>query len=514
MRILLGVLCIYYASLLHAQQVGINTNQPDASAVLDVSATDKGFLLPRLSTAQRNAISNPAIGLQIFNTELECLQIYFSTGWKSITCACNTAPNAPSVITGPSLVCPGQQGIIYSCDSVPGATSYQWQIVGGAQVVSGSGTRNITVNFPNQSSQIILSVQAVNGCGNSVGISQNVTVQSLNLSLQSPSSISLNSPASFSASPAGLNIYQWSFQSGTPALASGNPVQSQWSLVGTYNVQLIAGNPGCMDTVAQNITVTNCPAGSQTFDFSGSIQTLSIPSCVNQITIEAWGAQGGNRGNYTGGLGAYMKGTFAVTPGSNLSLVVGEQPPINTTCCGSSGAGGGGGSFVWVTGQTNQPLIAAGGGGGAENSGLANGLPGLSGLNGGNAASPGGLGGLNGQGGGSHNNWYDGAGGAGWFSNGQNSSCGGNQVQGGRSLPSFAGGIDFCGGQGLYNRGGFGGGGGFHHGGGGGGGYSGGGGGSNNNDQPGGGGGSFNGGTNQTNQPGVRTGHGRVIITW
>lgn len=47
-------------------QVGINTSSPDPSSVLDISSTKKGVLLPRLTTAQRNAISNPATGLLIY----------------------------------------------------------------------------------------------------------------------------------------------------------------------------------------------------------------------------------------------------------------------------------------------------------------------------------------------------------------------------------------------------------------------------------------------------------------
>ena len=37
-------------------QVGIGTTSPDASAALDVTATDKGFLMPRMTSAQRIAI--------------------------------------------------------------------------------------------------------------------------------------------------------------------------------------------------------------------------------------------------------------------------------------------------------------------------------------------------------------------------------------------------------------------------------------------------------------------------
>ena len=50
-------------------QVGIGTTNPDASSILHVESTNKGLLVPRLSTAQENAIVNPASGLIIYNTE-------------------------------------------------------------------------------------------------------------------------------------------------------------------------------------------------------------------------------------------------------------------------------------------------------------------------------------------------------------------------------------------------------------------------------------------------------------
>jgi hypothetical protein len=57
-------------------QVGINTDgsSPNPSAMLDVKSTDKGFLLPRMTTTQRDNISNPEPGLLIFNTSLNRFQ--------------------------------------------------------------------------------------------------------------------------------------------------------------------------------------------------------------------------------------------------------------------------------------------------------------------------------------------------------------------------------------------------------------------------------------------------------
>jgi len=44
-------------------QVGVGTLTPDPSAMLDLTATDKGMLAPRMTSAQRIAISSPANGL-------------------------------------------------------------------------------------------------------------------------------------------------------------------------------------------------------------------------------------------------------------------------------------------------------------------------------------------------------------------------------------------------------------------------------------------------------------------
>jgi hypothetical protein len=65
-------------------QTGINTASPDASAALDVVSTTRGFLPPRVTTTQRNAISTPADGLLVYDTTLDQLITFANGVWDTL----------------------------------------------------------------------------------------------------------------------------------------------------------------------------------------------------------------------------------------------------------------------------------------------------------------------------------------------------------------------------------------------------------------------------------------------
>ena len=64
--------------------VGIGTTSPNASALLDVSSTTRGFLPPRMTNAQMVAIATPAAGLVVYDTTNNKLNVYDGTNWVAV----------------------------------------------------------------------------------------------------------------------------------------------------------------------------------------------------------------------------------------------------------------------------------------------------------------------------------------------------------------------------------------------------------------------------------------------
>jgi hypothetical protein len=92
---LLNVLLI--SSFVEAQ-TGIGTTTPNASAKLDVFSTTKGFLPPRMTNAQRTAISSPAEGLMVYQTDgTSGLYYYNGSAWIYII---NSTTNVVSIVNG------------------------------------------------------------------------------------------------------------------------------------------------------------------------------------------------------------------------------------------------------------------------------------------------------------------------------------------------------------------------------------------------------------------------------
>ena len=127
----------------------------------------------------------------------------------------------------------------------------------------------------------------------------------------------------------------------------------------------------------------NAFSQTTTFNYTGTVQTYTVPAGVSAITVDVQGAMGGGvncaYGNYQsiGGCGGRVQATVAVTPGHVLNITVGQKPG-NTGGGGYGGggndlaaftttwpgAGGGGATTIYDNTSATTLVIAGGGGGG------------------------------------------------------------------------------------------------------------------------------------------------------
>lgn len=97
---ILFILSMSFTGALYAQKdnVGIGTTKPDQSAVLEISSTNKGLLIPRMSLQQRGSISNPAQGLMIYQTDfISGFYFYDGKEWQPMI---NTAEKSVAGVDG------------------------------------------------------------------------------------------------------------------------------------------------------------------------------------------------------------------------------------------------------------------------------------------------------------------------------------------------------------------------------------------------------------------------------
>lgn len=108
------VLLLLPSTFLFAQNVSINADGalPDSSAILDIASTTSGLLIPRMTTAQRDSIVAPPIGLQVFNLSTSTLDIYRSTGWASVAFTPQSATNLVYVSSLADLPAPSGGAIL------------------------------------------------------------------------------------------------------------------------------------------------------------------------------------------------------------------------------------------------------------------------------------------------------------------------------------------------------------------------------------------------------------------
>ncbi|MBK7692514.1 MAG: T9SS type A sorting domain-containing protein [Bacteroidetes bacterium] len=351
--------------------------------------------------------------------------------------------------------------------------------------------------------------------GNLLGANQTVTPAASTIytvTALAAGGCSATSIVSIAVSPMGAPP---SLVTATPSTVCGN-VPSQlngigvpggvinWFTVPSGGVMLGSSPTGVNFPVNPAVTTTYYAeayaniAGSQTFNYTGAVQTFTVPAGVSEIFVDVRGAKGGNGANLSiAGNGGRVQGSIPVTAGAVLNINVGGMG-VNCGICATGGFNGGGGTVAGIGQEAgtgggasdirvapyalgNRLMVAGGGGGGGYTGAAADGGAG------------GGLVGANGQ------TW-----------NGYAGGTGGTQVAGGIGGPgqggqpnAISGSLGLGGAGQGWSGGGGGGGGGYY---GGGGGFIGGGGGGSNYASP-----TANG---VVHTQGFQASDGQIIISW
>ncbi len=328
-------------SVLPAQEtIGGATAHP--SALLDVQTVAGGVLLPRMSTAERSAIVQPAAGLMLFNTTLNCLELNLGTpsqpawnclGATNTVTAASASPNlcVNTALTPITHKTTGATGI-GSATNLPPGVSPVW--ASNTITISGTPTAAGTYNYAIPLTGGVGSVQATGtiivSAANTVGTASSSPTLCVNTTLTpiTHSTIGATGIGSATNLPSGVSPV-WASNTIT---ISGTPTAA-----GTY-IYSIPLTGGCGSVSA---TGTIIVSAANTAGTASSTPTLNANTALTPITHSTTGATGiGSATNLPTGVSAsWASNTITISGTPTASGTFNYSIPL-TGGCGSVSATG------------------------------------------------------------------------------------------------------------------------------------------------------------------------------
>ena len=208
------------------------------------------------------------------------------------------APVPGAFTSGPTQVCQGSNGYVYTVPNDPGV-SYFWIYSGGGCTINGTGN-SVSLDFAAGATNGTLSVTATNACGTSAPRSIVITVNALPApSLIGPASVCPNATAGpYSTTNNPLNSYSWIISGGViNGPSTGSSVMVDWGNAGPGTVSVTETSPaGCtFTTPSYNVTISDteppvivgCPANTTVNNDPGlcsAIVTWFEPTATDNCT--------------------------------------------------------------------------------------------------------------------------------------------------------------------------------------------------------------------------------------
>jgi hypothetical protein len=381
--IIAGIMVLSFCSL--KAQVGINEDGSfgDASAALDIKSTIKGVLFPAMSTTERNVLKSPVAGLLIFNTATSHHNYYNGSDWIQLNrsaasaVGANPATQETDIGVGVGVADPDNSAMLQVSSATKGfllpRASANLAATSMGLIYYNTSTNKIVVynntGWASQDAVTAQNITAATGTENAAGV------------LIGAGTIEASAKMEVNSTTKGLLI---------PRMTSAQRdlIKSPADGLTIYNLD--EGNIQFLSAFTWYLW--QAPTSPRTFAYTGAVQNFVVPAGVTSITLEAWGAEGGD-GFYSsadknnGGKGGYVKGTRTVTPGDVLRIYVGGEGTSGETYNATGGPGGwngggkgghyntslrggagGGASDVRIGGTalTNRVIVAGAGGGGVS----------------------------------------------------------------------------------------------------------------------------------------------------
>jgi subtilisin-like proprotein convertase family protein len=270
-----------------------------------------------------------------------CVSAINACGTSSSKCSTVTvltgAPVAPTSLTGNLKACPNDV-IQYTCNTVTGATTYNWSIPANTTILSGAGTNSISLRFNTGFTSGTLAVNASNSCGTSASLSRSITLNTPTTpaAIIGPANGVCRGIHTYSVTAVTGVGYTWTMPTGATILSGQgtSTVQVQFSTSFTKGTLSVRATNGCGTSTSRSLSVN---------------AAVSVPGVINGPSTICKGAAGvafsvtpvygATSHNWTAPSGATFasgQGSASVSINFSLSAASGYVRVAASNACGTS----------------------------------------------------------------------------------------------------------------------------------------------------------------------------------